>query len=489
MSFSVGRLIQPFIQIQWHDVNLTAYEAEGFPLQPIAANPRIELGMDHAAGKLEFEVAPHSYAVDAIVKLKTDFADKAIKVRVGYELGTFFETFYQFVGLRLSTGDEPSVKVVAVGLPKGPWTDNRISYTMASEITLDKFPDFLKSKCGEGCRDIKFEFKGKFAEDSKGMKIKRNDFSRTPHTILNDVVNSNGGLVSISDAVIDGSILLHYPFTLQSEEENELLELNLRQARAVVGQRRVFILGPGSFSTFNRTQTLNLVQTSLFRGESSSSSRTNSPSEQDNQRAAQPNEPVQANSSTSRNTTGGTTGPSSPGQATTGNQYDPFFSQIPVNNGYTYPGLPTFTPDQRKAIVERTRRVTTECSVECYMTPYMVGIKPRDILAIPSLKSPTEEDEEIFIEDWIVDSVNYSQDATGTVVISMNGFRPYIGDINLMDEKTLEDVRKVAKDLTNLDAWNNLYWNINPEEEGNEAETSESLVVEPVPESLPLNEE
>lgn len=28
MSFSVGRLIQPFIQIQWHNVNLTAFEAE-----------------------------------------------------------------------------------------------------------------------------------------------------------------------------------------------------------------------------------------------------------------------------------------------------------------------------------------------------------------------------------------------------------------------------------------------------------------------------
>ncbi len=474
MTLSVGRLLIPFVQVEWADVNLTAYETEGFPVQPIAYSPSIEFSEDGAAGKLELEIAPHPIAVDAILKLKAESADKAIKVRVGYELGTFFETFYQFVGLRLSTGEDPSVKIVAVGLPKGPWTDNKISYTMSSEISLDKFPDFLKAKCGAGCRNIKFEFKGQFADEAKTIKIKRNDVARTPHTIIQDVMSANGAVVSISDAVINGSILFHYPLTLEGEAEREELQLNLRQARPIAGKRTVFILGPGSFSTFNRTQTYNLFQTSLFTKDSS---RANSPSETDNTRGVQGNTPPQTNSANSSNQTGGTTGPSNPGQAVTGNKYDPFFNMLVKNNGYDYPGFPEFTPDQRKAIVERAKRVISECSVEFFMTPYLVGIKPGDILAIPSLKSPTEENERVFVEDWIVKNVNYIQEETGVVTISLNGFRPYIGDINIMSENTLKEVHDVLKNVNSLDDWNNLYWNITQPEEGNEAEAPESLVV------------
>jgi hypothetical protein len=465
MTLSVGRLIQPFVQVIWGDINLTSYTTEGFPVQPIASNIKIDLSMENVAGKLEFDVPAHPVALDVILKLKEESPDKAIKVRMGYELGTFFETYYQFAGFRLSSGMEPISKVIAVGLPKGPWTDNRISYTMSSEVSLDKFPEFLKGKCGEGCKDIKFQFKGQLLEDAKKVKIKRNDLARTPHSIITDVMFAQGAITSVSDSVIDGSIVFHYPFNLEDEAESEELKLNLKQIQPVVGERKVFILGPGVLSTFNRTQTYNLAHTTLFRGRAAGDQTIEQRNKEDEENKK--NYPPQTNSVQSNNKAGGVTGPVTPGQSGS--------------------GTTQFSDKQKKAIEARAKKVTSECSVECFMVPYMVGIKPRDIIVIPSLKAADEP----YIEDWIVEELSYSIDETGVVNISMTGTRPYTGDVNMLDADSLKKVQEVVKNLRSIDSWSNFYWNIGSEVVGNVTNPPSSLVVSnqeegELPESLPL---
>jgi hypothetical protein len=56
-------------------------------------------------------------------------------------------------------------------------------------------------------------------------------------------------------------------------------------------------------------------------------------------------------------------------------------------------------------------------SVSTYLVPALVGVKPHDILYIPSLKGD-------FIEDWIIQSVDYNQ-SDGKVEVNIQASRVY----------------------------------------------------------------
>ena len=92
------------------------------------------------------------------------------------------------------------------------------------------------------------------------------------------------------------------------------------------------------------------------------------------------------------------------------------------------------------------------------MVPYMVGIKPRDILVVPSLKGPGS-----FVEDWEVTSVSYKQDTTGGVRLSISGKRTYTGEEPMVDQATISQVEQTCASLTTPAAWNKLYWIQGPE--------------------------
>lgn len=89
------------------------------------------------------------------------------------------------------------------------------------------------------------------------------------------------------------------------------------------------------------------------------------------------------------------------------------------------------------------------------MVPYLVGIKPRDLIAIPSLKVADDP----FIEDWVVQTVTYTQSDEGAVTVSVSGMRPYTGGENILDEDTLKTVKEQIKSLTTTTAWHSFYWN------------------------------
>jgi hypothetical protein len=97
--------------------------------------------------------------------------------------------------------------------------------------------------------------------------------------------------------------------------------------------------------------------------------------------------------------------------------------------------------------------ITTTVNFTVLMVPYMVGIKPRDLIAIPSLAGPGD-----YIEDWEVKDVQYKQDDVGGVSISISGTRPYTGEDALLDGKTLGEVQGIVGGLLTPAQWNKFYW-------------------------------
>ena len=89
------------------------------------------------------------------------------------------------------------------------------------------------------------------------------------------------------------------------------------------------------------------------------------------------------------------------------------------------------------------------------LVPALVGIKPYDVVYIPSLTGN-------YIEDWIVESVSYDQN-DGNVSVSVQGTREY-GLGTPMDAKNAEKFKQYAKDQgligpnATLDNWDKYAW-------------------------------
>ena len=82
-----------------------------------------------------------------------------------------------------------------------------------------------------------------------------------------------------------------------------------------------------------------------------------------------------------------------------------------------------------------------------------MGVKPCDILYVPSLESSVSS-----IEDWIVQSVDYQQ-TDGGVEVSLSAGRKF-GAVGLMNEKAGEKFKQKAKLLNQggLDSWAEYAW-------------------------------
>lgn len=99
----------------------------------------------------------------------------------------------------------------------------------------------------------------------------------------------------------------------------------------------------------------------------------------------------------------------------------------------------------------------SELSLETMMVPVLVGIKPHDIVYIPSLTGD-------FIEDWIVQAVGYSQN-NGQVTVNIRATR-LLGWGQPMNKKAAEVFETFAREkgLTgpnaSLEAWDAYAWGL-----------------------------
>jgi hypothetical protein len=98
------------------------------------------------------------------------------------------------------------------------------------------------------------------------------------------------------------------------------------------------------------------------------------------------------------------------------------------------------------------------------LCPALVGIKPYDVVYIPSFGriDPETKKYVYFTEDWIVESVSYDQN-DGNVSVSVQGTREY-GLGTPMDAKNAEKFQKYAEGQglvgpnATLDNWDRYAW-------------------------------
>jgi len=435
----IGTLTQAYTMLEWNGETLHAYDIglDDGTKENIAQMVTVDLSRDKAAPTASFSITPNPAGFELFQKLKANALDKPFKVSYGYLNGSVMGPMeFRFAGVQLTTGHDPELQISGTGPVKGAWTDNKLSFTMEEKIPLLEYPEYLKKKCGKGCEPLFFSFVGGAKEKAAQLKVKGNQIQRTPQNILTDVLRPHGMELQVSDNAFSGEMVISFSPAKEGENTEDKPEVNKSGTTAEPGKRKVFIIGPGLMENITRKQDFNVGSTTTQAAASADS--PNVP--QTNQKAvAEPqNAAPQTDTAESTNVEGGTSGQSNPGSA---------------NTGSTAAGK-----DGQDASAARAKLLSTSCNFTVLMTPYMVGIKPRDFIAIPSLKGPGD-----YIEDWSVESVKYQQDDVGGASISINGLRPYTGEEPMLDGDTLAEVKSIVKNLKTPAAWNKFYWLQGPE--------------------------
>jgi hypothetical protein len=423
---SVGKLTQPLIKVVWGSTDLTEFQVGSGP-EPIFYGVKINLEDTKSVPTLQFNFNPNPIAFSAFLDCKNNQVDQPIIVTLGYDQGTQLLLKFFYAGMSFSTGHEQDVTVYAVSGLKGAWTNNRVNFTMKEPVSLSEFPGLVKEKCGSACKDIKFQFVGKASLESASIQIKHAAINQTPHKTVVDIARANGMITSINP---EGTLIIHYPYNLQGEGEID---------RAVVSPkptyngiiRNIYVIGPGLLNVFKREQKYQLGQTNF---DFSNSFTSPVAFEQDNAQIADV-----------RNLSGKSPAEQPQGQTSgTSGQAQPAVSQS---------GTEQTAASLKEARAAWAQQHTTTCNASFFMVPYLAGIKPRDIIAVVSLDPNFP-----YYEDWVVDSVVYSQSEGAGIEVSINGKRPFPGEGRLVDSATDAAIKGIiAMNRTTKD-WHKMYW-------------------------------
>jgi len=426
---TTGLLLQAYVTLIWGGKNLSSYDDGAGGKQALAQNVRISLDQGEKAPSCSFEISPNPIGFKLFQEIKATALSKPWTVEIGYLNGSKVTWAFKFAGMNMTTGHDPKLEITGVSVLKGCWTDNKISYTMEEERPLSEIPKMLQEKAGDCSKELKVQFTGQALEEASKIMVKANQTQRTPHSILMDTLRPHGMDLQVGDTAFNGELVISYSPVLKGELEKDKPEIQDGIKPALPGKRKVFIIGPGLMENFTRKQSFNTGQSNTKRNSSSTSTQSN---ETEQTGVVQPNSPPQESAAEAQTTTA-TLGKSNPSSAESG-----------VVKGSSL---------DQKARQAFSKSLTSDCNTTVFMTPYMVGIKPRDIIVVPSLKGPGD-----YLEDWEVTNVSYSQDEVGGVYIDLSGKRTFTGEEPMMDSATAEEVRGIVSQLTTPALWNKFYW-------------------------------
>ena len=437
MGIAPGLLIQPYCQVVWGDLNLSAWPGESGEKERIAQNLTLSFSQSEEVPSCEFELAAtiDGYEAAAQIRNSPQLLKEVVEVELGYAHMTDYNIQGKFVfaGFEFTTGHDIALKFIVTSAMKSAWTENKMNFTMEDEISLAEFPEFLKRKAGKGANLIKFEFTGQAKEDAPEIMIRTNRQSQTAQVILNEVLTEHGMEIRTGDTALDGTVVIGYTAAKEGELTKDKPELDIPPTPA---KRRIHILGPGLLENATRKQSFELGQSDM---QGSKKTKAQASVETENTGGGGDKvAPLPQQAAAQSYTKEGTTGTGDKNQA---------------RSGTTKSKL----EEKEKARQAMTKSLAMELDATFPMVPQVVGMKPNDILAIPSIKGPGD-----LIEDYEITAVKYNMDGTGAVNMSISGKRPYVGDKNMLDEESLEKVRKVVRELTTPDLWSQYYWRQGP---------------------------
>jgi hypothetical protein len=442
-----GNLIQGRVLVSWGDINLSAYNGPGeFPKEePLIYNVEVQLQSQTSAPTGTFKWNPSGAAYAEYERLVKDEEQlqKIIFVDFYYSGGKRLRLAFVWAGQNISYGNDMTVVIVLKSELDGLINSNIRNVAQA----YDKGESFLNSVTKAAKQyDVPLSivrYNDVAKRDLEKAKLSTNyGQDQTFGAFVANTVQQNGN-IAFANNIETANIVIYPPFSWNKDTKvlNAATEISVNQGPKPEN-RYGYLLGPSLITSVRReSQWLPPQQTT--QNTPNKHRRVSSralPISGRLRRAAQ----VQANR---------TFGPTS--------------AVLGTALGRANPGVQNkHNPDGPTKQYILNEEGTAILHLETYMCPVLTGIKPLDIVYIPSFGKLDPETKKYvyYIEDWIVDTVSYDQN-DGRISLSISARRTLGLGTPMVDPAAQEFLVYAQKNNlvgpgATLDAWDRYAWSL-----------------------------
>lgn len=439
-----GFLRAPRVRVLWGKINLSSYDGDqNFPQKtPLVYDIQVNLNAENEAPTAEMKWDPTGpgFAVYEWFISKPEYMSTQITIEYFYPQGKKVTFVFVWAGQIINYGNDMTVTVKMVSELAGLVNGNIRSTAQAYDEKKGAKPQDMIKKLQKQFALEKFP---KLVQYNKGTldywkKVKILDQYGNDWTFGNAVaalIKQTGDQafpINISQA----SVIVMPPFSWNGGTQESVIEATVDSPSSIDPTVRYgYFLGPSVINSITRTSLWKAPQQSNENLPGKQAYATK-PSNQTQQQQSPPTSPQTATANTGK--------PTSAPLGPAGQRASLSVQSVENPKG----------PDRQNAL---NQEKSSDLSFSTFMTPVLVGLKPHDILYVPSLSGN-------FIEDWIVQSVGYSQQ-NGSVEISVQATR-VLGLGTPMNEKAAEEFKKsaIAQGLigpnATLEAWDTYAWGL-----------------------------
>lgn len=438
----MANLIQPRVRVTWGDINLSKYNGPdlGFPQdEPVVYDIQADLTTENEGPGASMKWNPTGPAMAVYQYMLENYMDRAIIVEFFFSGGKKMPLTYMWSGQSINYGNDMSITVKMVTELAGKINGNIRSTAQAydEKTGADPFTVLNKATKQYGVTEDIYKYNAGTVTYWKKAKIQNmygNDW-----TLGNNAAQIAKQMGDTATGInINGtSIVFFPPFSYKKTEPNVVLIATTTFPDPVdVTKRYGFLLGPGIFDSLTREVEWKPPQ----------QDNKNNPGTQALARRRDPvtGQFLPSNPSNQERNVRQTAVPTSSPLGTTNNR-----ANLSIQNQYNPEG-----PTRSNAINDEK---VAKLSLDTLMCPLLCGIKPHDILYVPNFKGD-------FIEDWIVNTVDYSQN-NGQINVSIQATRVY-GQGTPMNKPEADKFLAYAKQINlvgesaTLQAWEDYAWRL-----------------------------
>lgn len=445
-----GNLIIPRVEVYWGDINLTAYNGKGdYPQnEPLVYKVECILPQqsDNPSGSMMW--APTAQAYKIYEDLLKEKIDSQIVTTFGYLEKKKVSLVWMWGGNGYTYGNTMALKVLLLSELSGliNSTVRSVANNVDKAMTMrDAIKTTEKLFSVDKFKLVTYTETAK--KDLESNKI-QNQYGRDQTFVssINNIAKENGNYIFSTNIVSEKTVTGTGSITGRTETASKLVIFTPFQHEGnkdtvLDGQKRGYdefpdptkrygyLIGPSLINTMERSfQWAPPQQENL-----SSPAKDSNPTKKAKTKGKKKKPPVNTQQEKADVPKGAVISPAS---------------------AAPNPGIrvqrDTVGPDKK---ILMQQEAAAKLSFNTFLVPALVGIKPYDIIYIPSLNASGPGD----IEDWIVNTVDYNQ-TDGGVDISVTGSRTYGTGGTLMNSTSGQKFLEKAKTLTTLEKWEEYAW-------------------------------
>jgi hypothetical protein len=439
-----GFLRLPRVRVLWGEVNLSAYNGgSGFEQgAPLVYDIQVNLNAENEAPTAEMKWDPTGpgFAIyESFLQSKSKLREQ-ITIEYFYPQGKRVTFIFVWAGQTINYGNDMTVTVKMVselvGLVNGNLRSTAQAYDEKTGASPQDFMEKLKKQFNMTEYPNILKYNKATLDHWKSVKLLTQYGNEWTFGNAIASITKQTGDQTFPINISQSSVVIVPPFSWQGATPEEAVEATLTSPSPPDPTIRYgYFLGPSIINSVTRKAEWKPPQQSNDNTPASQRFATN-PREATRTQQTPAIKPQQS----IRDTGKATSAPVGPSQGSA----NPAVSSKENPKG----------PDRQNAL---NQEKSSELTFSTFLCPILVGLKPHDILYIPSLTGK-------YIEDWIVQSVGYSQQ-NGNVEVSVQASR-VLGLGTPMNKKEGDKFLGLAKSKklvgagATLEAWDAYAWGV-----------------------------